>query len=227
MARISTPGIWLPGPLNTINSSSPTSQADIAGNPFYMGLNPGKMVVLGPDEAQSVAAPGTTLYDGSYQYVQLDSGATAALATNGFAAYLLLDQGGPAQGTNPETAYNTPVVTTKDVAAALYGGIGAADPYFCGIFINPATVNGQANGPTPGNWTEIFVGGGRATLQVGVASAVALGNVVFPDSSGTGKFGGATTTPTNGKAWGTAVTAGATSATAVGYFSEIIFRFAD
>jgi hypothetical protein len=51
MARISTPGIWLPGPLNTLNSVSPTGQADIAGNPYYMGMNPGKMIVLGTSEA--------------------------------------------------------------------------------------------------------------------------------------------------------------------------------
>ena len=85
MARLTTPGIWLPGPLNTINSSSSTAQADIAGNPFYMGLSPGKLVVLSTQEAQNVAAAGTlvsgsTLYDGAYQYVQLDSGATAAYA---------------------------------------------------------------------------------------------------------------------------------------------------
>ena len=46
MARLTTPGIWLPGPLNTINSPSVSAQADIAGNPFWMGLNAGKLVVL-------------------------------------------------------------------------------------------------------------------------------------------------------------------------------------
>ena len=54
MARISTPGIWLPGPLNTLNSSSPTGQADIAGNPYFMGLNPGKMIVLANTDAPGV-----------------------------------------------------------------------------------------------------------------------------------------------------------------------------
>ena len=33
MARLTTPGIWRPGPLNTINSPSSTAQQDIAGNP--------------------------------------------------------------------------------------------------------------------------------------------------------------------------------------------------
>ena len=95
MARISTPGIWLPGALNTVNSSSVSAQADIAGNPFWMGLNAGKTVVLSTQEAQSAAAGGTivsgsTLYDGAYQYVQLDSGATAAQALAGSPAFILL-----------------------------------------------------------------------------------------------------------------------------------------
>ena len=102
---------------------------------------------------------GTTLYDGAYQYVNLDSGATAAYATGGMAAFILLDQGGPIEGTLPETAYQVPTVTTADVAVALYGSVAAANAFFCGVFINPATVAGQANGPTPGNWTMIFAGG--------------------------------------------------------------------
>ena len=120
MARLTTPGIWLPGPLNTINSSSPTAQADIAGNPFYMGLNPGKLVVLSTQEAQNVAAAGTlvsgsTLYDGSYQYVQLDSGATAAYALAGSPAFMLLDQGRQ-KGRCRRRLIRLPVVTTADVA---------------------------------------------------------------------------------------------------------------
>lgn len=225
MARLTTPGIWLPGPLNTINSPSSTAQADIAGNPFYMGLNPGKLVVLSTQEAQNVAAPGSTLYDGAYQYVNLDSGATVAYATSGMAAFILLDQGGPLEGTLPETAYQVPTVTTADVAVALYGSVALANAFFCGVFINPATVAGQANGPTPGNWTMIFAGGGRATVQVGSVANVAVGNAVFPDTNHLGKFEGATTFPTTPANWGVGVVAGTSGNTAVSYYPEIILRF--
>ena len=224
MARLTTPGIWLPGPLNTINSPSPSGQADIAGNPFWMGLNAGKLVVLSTQEAQSVAAPGSTLYDGAYQYVQLDSGATAAYATNGMAAFILLNQG-LQEGTLPESAYQVPVVTTADIAVSAYGSVALANAYFCGVFINPATVGGQANGPTPGNWTMIFAGGGRATVQVGSVANIAVGNAVFPDTNHLGKFEGATTFPTTPSSWGVGAVAGTSGNTAVAYYPEIILKF--
>jgi hypothetical protein len=224
MARLTTPGIWLPGPLNTINSSSPSGQADIAGNPFWMGLNAGKLVVLATNEAQNVAAPGTTLFDGAYQYVQLDSGATAAYATNGMAAFILLNQG-LNEGTLTESAYQVPVVTTADIAYAAYGSVALANAYFCGVFINPATVSGQANGPTPGNWTMIFAGGGRATVQVGSVANIAVGNAVFPDTNHLGKFEGTTTFPTTPSNWGVGAVAGTSGNTAVAYYPEIILRF--
>jgi hypothetical protein len=221
MAKLTTPGIWLPGPLNTVNSTSPTGQADIAGNPYYMGMNPGKIIVLGQGEAQSAAAPGTTLYDGTYQVVQLDSSATAALATQGYAAYIRLDSGAT-QGALPESAYNTPVVTTGDVANTL-----GLNGFFAGVFINPATLpGGLANGPTPGNYTVIFVGAGRAQVAVGTVAAVAVGNAVFPDTNHAGLFeGSATNTTTPGIQNGLGVAAGAVGASAVAYYREIIFRF--
>ena len=221
MARISTPGIWLPGPLNGINSTSPTSQQDIAGNPYFMGLNPGKMVVLGANEAQNVAAPGSTLYDGSYQYVHLDSGATAAYATEGFAAYFLLDQGGPAQGTNPETGYQFFKVTTGDVAHAF-----GLDNMFCGVFINPTSADGVNYTPTPGNWVEIFVGGGRVQVQVGAVANVTLGEAVYPDTGYVGKFEGNAAPSTTPRKSGLGVVAGTSGNLAVAYYSDIIFHFA-
>jgi hypothetical protein len=220
MAKITTPGIWLPGPINTINSTSQSSQADIAGNPYWMGLNAGKVIILSSNEAVNYAYPGTTIYDGAYQYVQLDSGATAGYATQGYAAYFLLNSGGTAQGTNTETSYPIPVVTTGDVANAL--GLNA---FFAGIFINPATVGGLANGPTPGNWTMIFVGAGRAQVITGSVAAVALGNAVYPDSGHIGKFQGASTISTTGVKNGIGIVAGSTSSTAVVYYPGFIFRF--
>ena len=224
MARLTTPGIWLPGPLNTINSCSPTAQADIAGNPFFMGLNPGKLVVLSTQEAQNVAAPGTTLYDGSYQYVQLDSGATAAYAVEGCAAFLLLDQG-LQEGTLPESAYQVPTVTTADIAEAAYGSVALANAYFCGVFINPATVAGQANGPTPGNWTMIFAGGGRASVLCGSVEPLVLGQSVFPDTNYHGAFESTADVPvTPGKA-GICVVAATSTHLGVAYYPDIILRF--
>lgn len=219
MARISTPGIWLPGPLNTLNSTSPTGQADTAGNPYFMGMNPGKMIVLGTSEAQAVAASGTTLYDGAYQIVQLDSGATAANALLGAPAYIRLDSG-PTQGALPETAYNVPVVTTADIANQVSPNL---NNLFCGVFINPSTVNGQANGPTPGNYTAIFVGGGRAACAM--AGSATLGHVAAPTGSGAATFTDSATAPTSGSAWGQLVQAIGAAGNAVVYFSGIIFRF--
>lgn len=224
MARLTTPGIWLPGQLNTINSTSQSSQADVAGNPFWMGLNAGKTVVLSTQEAQAQAATGTivggtTLYDGAYQYVQLDSGATAANALAGDAAFLLLNQG-LVEGTLPETAYQVPTVTTADIANT--AGVYAL---FCGVFINPSTVNGASVAPTPGNWTMIFVGGGRVAVNVGSVADVAIGNAVFPDSNHAGKFEGSATPPTTSTSYGQGVSAGTNGNTAVVYFPDIILRF--
>ncbi len=225
MARLTTPGIWLPGPLNTINSSSSTSQADIAGNPYFMGLNPGKLVVLSTQEAQTVAAQGTTLggttlYDGSYQFVQLDSGATASLATAGNAAFLRLNQIQP-QGTEPEGAYQVPVVTTADIAYT-YG----LDNMFCGVFLNPTSVDGSSTVPTPGNWVMIFAGGGRVAVNVGSVANVAIGNAVYPDSNHAGKFEGNAAASTTPIPSGLAVEAGTSGNTAVAYYRDIILRFA-
>lgn len=224
MARLTTPGIWLPGPLNTINSPSLSGQADIAGNPFWMGLNAGKLVVLSTQEAQNVAAAGTlvsgsTLYDGSYQYVQLDSGATAAYALAGSPAFILLDQGA-GEGTLPETAYGVPVVTTADVANSL-----GLKSLFCGVFINPSTVNGASTAPTPGNWTMIFAGGGRVAVNVGSVANVAVGNFVFPDTNNAGKFEGSATASTAAGKQGIGVSAGTSGNQAVASYSGIILKF--
>jgi hypothetical protein len=207
--------------LNTCNSPTSTGAgADVAGNPYFQGLNPGKMIVLGVNEAQNVAAPGTTVYDGAYQWVNLDSSATAAYATQGYAAYFRLDSGAT-QGALPETDYDGFTVTTGDVA-----NTESVNGQFAGIFINPATISGIANGPTPGNWTMIFVGAGRAQVSVGTVAQVAVGNAVFPDTNHQGQFeGSATNSSTPGMSNGLAVTAGAEGATAVAYYKDVIFHF--
>ncbi len=229
MARISTPGIWLPGALNTLNSSSPTAQADIAGNPYYMGLNPGKLVVLSTQEAQSAAATGTivsgsTLYDGSYQAVQLDSGATAAYALAGAPAFMLLNEGA-VQGTSPESAYQVPVVTTADQAYLFYGTVALANAFFCGVFINPSTVNGASTAPTPGNWTMIFAGAGRVAVNVGSVASVTLGTSVFPDTNHLGKFESTANKPVTPGAAGIAMSTATNGNQGIAYYPDIIFRF--
>ena len=215
MARISTPAIWLPGFLNTCNSPTPTGAgADAAGNPYFQGLNPGKMIVLGVNEAQNVSYPNSAIYDGSYQWVMLDSGATAALATQGYAAFILLDSGAT-QGALPETDYDGFTVTTADQAAAV--GL------FCGVFINPAMVGGVANGPTPGNWTMIFVGGGRAQVNFSDTVTGGLGAAVIPDIT-TGVFDNVAAVASVAKQ-GIAVTVPVASTPGVAYYPDVIFHF--
>jgi hypothetical protein len=206
-----------------------TAQADIAGNPFYMGLNAGKLVVLSTQEAQAQQAGGTivsgsTLYDGSYQYVQLDSGATAAQALAGSPAFILLDQGS-VQGTSPENAYQVPVVTTADVAYAVYGSVALANAFFCGVFVNPSTVNGSSTAPTPGNWTMIFAGAGRVAVNVGSVASVTLGQSVFPDTNHAGKFESTANKPVTPGAAGIAMSTATNGNQGIAYYPDIIFRF--
>ena len=82
-----------------------------------------------------------------------------------------------------------------------------------------------ANGPTPGNWTMIFAGAGRATVNVGSVANVALGNAVFPDTNHLGKFEGAADFPATPGKVGIAVSPGTSGNTAVAYYPEIILRF--
>ena len=162
MPNIPSIGAFIPGFLNTGNSPGPSGQQDAYGMNYPSGLTPGKVIMLDPGEAQAHAAPGTVLYDGSYQWVLLDSGATAANATQGMAAYVRLDSG-PTVGALPETGYNNGSVTTYDQVTN-----ESAASLFAGVFLNPATLLGQANGPAPGNYTWLFVGTGR--VQVNIAT---------------------------------------------------------
>lgn len=219
MANQPTIGVFLPSFLNACNSPGPTGQQDAYGTNYPTGLNPGKMIQLGTGEAQELAAPGTTLYDGAYMWVNLDSGATAANATVGLAAYIKLDSGAT-QGALPETAYQGPNVTTSDQVTG-----GDEANLFAGVFINPATIGGVANTPTPGNWIMIFVGAGRAAVQIGTATNVNLGAPV--NAGGTAgvfntsaAFSTVATAPTVAKA----VTVPASTTAGVAYFSDIFYR---
>ena len=225
MANVPTVGVFIPnGYLNLGSSAGPTGQQDAYGTNYPSGLNPGKVIELGTSEAQGLAAPGTTLYDGAYQWVQLDSGATVANAAQGCAAFFLLDSGGPLEGAAPETAYQVPTVTTADIAVALYGTVAKANAFFCGTFLNPATYNGSSNLPVAGNWIFVFVGAGRTSVQVGSVAAITLGEAVFPDSAGTGKFAGNADLPATPGAVGNCVIPAAETAIGVAYYKDLIYR---
>lgn len=223
MAKFPSTGVNIPGYINSCNSPSSTGYADPVGNPFFMGLTPGKIVTLGPNEASQFFAPGTTPLDGSYQWVQLDVGATQANAVQGRAAYILLDSGAT-EGVLPETSYGIPAVTTADVAATIYGSTAKANAFFAGVFLNPATLNGAPNIPTPGNWCFIFAGSGRVQVDVGAVAALVLGQSVFPDTGNTGAFESTSALPTTPGVTGTCVVAGAENATGVAYYPEFINR---
>jgi hypothetical protein len=183
MPNIPTVGVFIPnGYLNAGSFISPSGQGDPYGNIYPSGLTPGKVIELSPSEARGLAAPGTTLFDGAYQCILLDSGATQANAALGMAAYFRLDSGATV-GALPETDYDNGSVTTYDqvtneTAAAL----------FAGVFINPATLLGQSNTPVPGQYCFLWVGAGRATINVTSANNTpAVGDVVIPNgSSGSG-----------------------------------------
>jgi hypothetical protein len=212
-------GLFIPnGYLNVGSFPGPSGQQDAYGQNFPTGLTPGKIIFLTQSEAQSLAAPGTTLLEGAYQCVQLDSGATVANALAGMAAYIRLDSGATA-GALPETDYANGVVTTYDqVATAGAGQIEA------GVFIDPATVNGLSTAPIAGQYLFLFVGNGRVFVNITTANNTpALGDVVAFDvtgetvnSSGFQSWNAGSITVAQGQSkLGNAVTLPATAKTAV------------
>ena len=225
MASLTTPGIWLPGPLNTINSPSSTAQADIAGNPFFMGLNPGKLVVLSTQEAQNVAAAGT--------WCPAARSMTAPTSTSS----LILVRPPPMRWRDlRRSCFSTRVAQLKGrcrrrrirfrlLPRQMWRTTLGLKSLFCGVFINPSTVNGASTAPTPGNWTMIFAGGGRVAVNVGSVANVAVGNFVFPDTNNAGKFEGSATASTAAGKQGIGVSAGTSGNQAVAYYPDIILKF--
>ena len=211
-------GIFLPyGYVNNFNSASATGQVDAYGLVYPSGSTNGKMIELGDNEAANATAPGTpaanALLGGAYQIVLLDSSATAATCVAGNAAYIKLNQNSITAGTLPETGWST--ISVTDYAHR------DATNLVAGVFINPATLNGVANTPTPGNFTIIFVGAGRCAVNILTATSTAIGGAVNSGSTG-GGFDTATTSSI--LTVGTAVTVPAASSTAVAYFPNIFYR---
>lgn len=222
MPNIPSIGVFVPnGYLNVGSFSGPSGQTDAYGQVYPTGTTPGKMAMLSAPEARSLAAPGTTLYDGCYQVVQLDSGATQSLTSQGLSAWIRLDSG-PTQGALPETAYEVPTVTTADIA----NQIGGADfALFAGIFINPATYNGAVNTVTPGQYCFLFTGAGRAVVTYNGSASV--GNQVLPVSPQSAQLGqfapGAAAASVYPGGVATNATSGAASQ-GVAYWNTIIYR---
>ena len=203
MALSPTYGVWLPGYLNTCNSPSPTGQQDAYGNNIPTPMTAGKAVQIGPNGVKGLTAPGTPganlLYDGQYQWVNLDLGATASNAVAGNAAYIRVD--------SSSGSYPWPTVTTYDKVST-----ESAAGLLAGVFLNPATLNGSSNTVTPGNWTMIFVGEGRVAVNLNAAGGTpAIGDTVNADGSSDAKFTSTNTTTVTSATLGTAVTVPSTT----------------
>jgi hypothetical protein len=223
MPNTPTVGVFVPnGYLNAGSFAGPTGQTDAYGLNYPSGLNPGKVIELSAAEARANAAPGTNLYDGAYQAVLLDSSATASLASQGLSAWIRFDSGA-SQNALPELTYENATVTTADEVNALGGAFVQA-----GIFINPATLNGAANTPTPGQYCFIFVGAGRA--QVVYNGSATQGNnvlAVSPASAQTGQFAPGAAAASTFPAGVALTSSSGAGSTGVAQFQNLFYRIAN
>jgi hypothetical protein len=208
MANNPTVGIFLPG-----------GQMDAYGNVFYTGSSVGKMIEVGDSLAASLTTPNATggyatpsglpLFGGAYQIVQVDSSATAGNIGYGQVAYIKLDSG-PTAGALPETDFSN-----IDVTDFSHADINAL---FAGVFINDIT---------PGNFGLIFVGAGRAAVNVqsGNSTSASLGAQVNANAvnSGGGVYLSAPGTAPVAYTMGIAVTA-QTNDLVVLYAQNIFYR---
>src|SRR5271163_1361104 len=115
MANSPTIGVYIPGNyLNQCNSPYATGAGDVYGNSYPTGLTIGKMIEIGTLQAQTLTNPATAnqLFDGAYQWIQVDSGATAANVQPGLAAFIKLDVGAGA-GVEPEQGFVNMTVTDQ------------------------------------------------------------------------------------------------------------------
>ncbi|HEY3620753.1 MAG TPA: hypothetical protein VGK96_28450 [Candidatus Sulfotelmatobacter sp.] len=212
MANNPTVGVFIPGFLNTCNSPSQFGQQDAYGTQYPSGTTAGKAIAMGPQEAQNLAAPGTQLFDGFYQWVQVDSGATAANVAAGLAAFIKLDSG-PTQGAIPETSYEVPQVTSED--QVVIGG--GSTNLFAGVFLNSIT---------PGNWGFIFNGGGRATVALSGTISAAIGSIVnVGTGTNAGKFNTVASPTTTSVSVGLTAQTSVANSNCVCYFPDIFYRF--
>jgi hypothetical protein len=197
MANIPSVGVFLPGTyLNRCNSLYRTGAGDAYGNIYPTGLELGKMIEIGDLTAAALTSPASayTLFGGSYQWVQVDSGATAAYVQPGRIAFIKLDPGGTA-GLEPELGFAQMTVTSQDQADAI--------TLIAGVFINATP---------PGSYDFIFVGDGRvnAAFASSLTAGQAIGDVCGVKSGNNGLFddtSGVGTAATNALTVGIACTA--------------------
>ena len=158
-----------------------------------------KVCVALPEIASYTNAANGTLFEGVYQAVQIDSSATAASCGVGRIAYHLISP----------TGQN--VVTSVDKATS------TALP--AGIFLTP--------NPVAGDYTVIFVGGGRVNVAFNTVTngAPAVGdNIVAGAAGGYADDASASTVAPTGLAFAKAVAAPAASTTSTVFMSDILNR---
>lgn len=210
MANVPTVGVYIPGTyLNQCNSPFPTGAGDAYGNIYPTALNVGKMIEIGTTLAQSLTNPAgaNQLFEGAYQWIQVDSGATAANVQPGLAAFIKLDPGGTA-GVEPQAGWQQMTVTDQSHADSTN--------LVAGVFIEAIP---------PGNFGFIFVGAGRVETTFTAATGTTIGSVVNIGATGNGTFDSAIpTSGTTSAKIGIAVTAPIAGGTSATYVRDIFYR---
>src|ERR1700680_1440751 len=212
MANSPTIGVFIPGNyLNQCNSPYPTGAGDVYGNTYPTGLNVGKMVEIGTTLALTSTNPAgaNQLFEGAYQWIQVDSGATAANVQPGLAAFIKLEVGGAGSGTEPENGWQNMTVTDQSHADSIN--------LIAGVFIEAIP---------PGNYGFIFVGAGRVevTYRGTLSNAGTLGDQIGVFTGGNGLFDDLGATSSVPTVMGTAVTAPIANGTSAIYIRDIYYR---
>lgn len=175
MANNPTVGVFIPGTyLNQCQSTNQFGAGDPYGNVYPTGLTIGKQIQIGTQAALSLTNPAgaNQLFEGTYQWIQVDSSATAAYVQPGRAAFIKLDPGGTA-GVEPENGFINFTTTSQDQADA--------DALWAGVFIEAIV---------PGSFGFIFVGGGRVEVNYAAAltAGQAIGDVIGVKNGNNGLF---------------------------------------
>jgi hypothetical protein len=201
--------IWnAPFAVNNVNA---TSLGEIS--PYFATLgSPGQITYGSQDDggkrlaltlseiANYTYTTNGTLYEGVYEPVQVDANATAANIYTGACAYYLFS--------NTSSSW---VVT--DSAHATSVAIPA------GTFLNAVT---------PGNWTMIFVGGGRVNVKYTASltnGSPAIGDIIVTNGATAGSYDDQTsTTAIVANAFGIATVAPASAGLTACFVKDIITR---
>ena len=216
MPQQPTFGSYTPTYINACNSPSKSGAWNQFSNaPIPTGLVPYRVISLSFSEAQALQAPSPSieqLFEGDYQWVQVDSGATQSEVATGKAAYYKI-----------QTASNS-----VDALVTVTGETGSSQSTpFAGVFLNPISVTNSL-GLANGNWGWIFVGQGRVNVLYKsslTSSPGAIGDqVAYGGGSGTfDDIGAQSVTPT-AKVVGSAIVAPAANGTSPIFIRDPLFR---